>query len=100
MAFPVGKERALVGELRTDSSLTVRLVGDDAQDIESIRLRVWGKDSKSFTRNFTPHGEFVIQLTSDESELAKSIDAYMYDLTAVMKEEHERIIAKGKVTVA
>lgn len=99
MAFPVGKERSLVGELRTDSELNVKLTGDDLDHIESIRLRVWGSGGRLFTRDLSSGSEFTVKLSQDETDAARFIEAYMYDLTAIIDDSNERIIAKGKVTV-
>lgn len=97
--FPVGEERLAMGQLVPGEPVEISVAYEDKESVGQLRITMWGKDNQTFVRDIDVADKISVDLCGDELDAAKAIDAKLYTIHAIFKEESEpdRLIMKGRV---
>ena len=95
--FPVGKERLAVGELSPGKTLKIDIKFDDIDLVEQLRVKFWGSNNQFFTRDINVAESIDLAIYGDELDAARVISANLYTIHAVLADDEERLLMKGRL---
>lgn len=95
--FPVGKERHAVGQLTASEPVEIKIKYDDIDLVKQLRVKFWGSKGQSFERDIDVAETIQLSFSEDELGAARIIDASIYTVSAVLEDDEERLITKGRV---
>lgn len=95
--WPIGNERARVGEISATQALDVNIRFDDIDDVESLEMVIFGGSGKTISRPLPVLESLEIRLTEEERCEAAKMDASLYILSAKLKDGSNRLVSKGRV---
>lgn len=99
--FPIGEERARTSSLNPLESLRIRinLEDNDPRIVDHILFTIWGEDGQRFSNRIEFEQEVDVAMDIDCYSTAMAIGATIYTVSLVLKDETERLVAKGKVVL-
>lgn len=95
--WPVGKERARVGEISASQALEVNIRFEDIDDVESLEMIVFGDFGETTCKRLPVLEKFELQLTEEERSKAAQMNASLYIISAQLKDGSNRLVSKGRV---
>ena len=79
--------------------IKINIEDNDPQIVDHILFTIWGESGQRFSNRIQFESEIDVAMDVDCYSAAMAINANTYTVSLVLKDETERLIAKGKVVL-